>query len=135
MHRRGAVLALLALGAPSFARAQAGAKLPRVVYLLFGLRARGSSSLSYPDQFKSGMRGLGWREGQNIDIGVMDAEFQVERVESLAKELVEQQVDVIVVGSPQATRAAQKATSTIPIVMSSVPSAVENKFVASLGRP
>lgn len=42
---------------------------------------------------------------------------------------------MIVLGSPQAARAAQKVTSTIPIVMAYVSSAVENKFVASLAKP
>ena len=60
---------------------------------------------------------------------------QPDRLDALASELVAQQVDVIVVGPPQAARAAQKATATIPIVMANVSNAVDHKFIASLAQP
>ena len=54
---------------------------------------------------------------------------------TLAGELVRQQVDVIVVGNSPATRAAQRVTNTIPIVMTNISSPVANGFIASLARP
>ena len=81
------------------------------------------------------MHDLGWREAQSVEYRAAYADGQVGRLDALAKELIEQKVEVIVVGAPQAARAAQKATNTIPIVMTNVSNAVENKFVASLARP
>jgi len=50
-------------------------------------------------------------------------------------ELVRLKVDVIVTGSPSATRSAKQATSTIPIVMLADDDPVGSGFVASLARP
>jgi putative ABC transport system substrate-binding protein len=56
------------------------------------------------------------------------------RLAELAAELVRLQVDVTVVGSSSAARAAREATATIPIVMASG-NPLEGGFAASLGRP
>lgn len=132
MNRREAVLILLAFGSPGMARGQAEGKIRRVGVLTVG---SSNSTLGFIDAFKEGLRNLGWREGQNVEYRPVFAEGRVERLDALAKQLVEQKVDVIVLGAPQAARAAQKATSTIPIVMTNVSNAVENKFVTSLARP
>jgi len=52
---------------------------------------------------------------------------------ALAQEFVQRQVDVIVTNGRAATRAAQEATATVPIVMAPVDDPYE--FVASLARP
>ena len=57
------------------------------------------------------------------------------RLDALASELVRQKVEVIVVQNAPATRAAQRATKTIPIVMAGISNAVGNGFIASLARP
>src|SRR6476660_9597552 len=53
----------------------------------------------------------------------------------MAGELVRRTVDIIVVNNALTTRAAQKATKTIPIVMTGVSSPVSNGFITSLARP
>ena len=53
----------------------------------------------------------------------------------LATELVNLKVDVIVAGGAPATSAAQKATTTIPIVMGNTGDPVGSGFVRSLARP
>jgi hypothetical protein len=53
----------------------------------------------------------------------------------LAADLVERRVDVIVTDTAPATRAAQRATSTIPIVMAIVADPVGDGLVASLAQP
>jgi putative ABC transport system substrate-binding protein len=53
----------------------------------------------------------------------------------LASELIRQKVDVVVVGNATTTRALQRATRTMPIVMASVNNPVGNGFVASLAKP
>ena len=59
----------------------------------------------------------------------------VDRLDALALELVSGNVDVIMVGNPLTTRAAQRATKTIPIVMGTGGDPVGHKFVSSLARP
>jgi putative ABC transport system substrate-binding protein len=85
--------------------------------------------------FAQEMHDLGWLEGRNIDYRFFYADGDVDRLSPLATEMIAQKVDVIVTPSPQATRVAQLATGSIPIVMVSVPNAVGAGFVASLARP
>jgi putative ABC transport system substrate-binding protein len=81
------------------------------------------------------LRDLGYVEGQNLIIEYRYAEGGEERLRDLAAELVRLQVEVIVAGGSAATRAAQQATRTIPIVMASSGNPVGLGFVASLARP
>ncbi|MBI3373238.1 MAG: ABC transporter substrate-binding protein [Betaproteobacteria bacterium] len=120
------------LAARSPAWGQAEMKIRRVGFLMI---TSSNSAAGYYDAFKSGMRGLGWREGRNVEYRAAYADGQVERLDALAKELVEQKVEVILAASSPIVQAAQKATSTIPIVMTNVSNAVDSKFVASLARP
>jgi len=72
------------------------------------------------DEFRQGLRELGWVEGQNIVIEYRWAEGRSDRLPALAAELVRRKVDIIVVGSTPAAMAAKNATGTIPIVMAGV---------------
>ena len=74
-------------------------------------------------------------EGKTIVIEWRSAEGQLERLPSLAAELVRLKVDVIVTAGPSATRPAKAATVTIPIVMTTDNDPVAHGFVASLARP
>ena len=85
--------------------------------------------------FRQGMRDLGWLEGKNIEYRLVHADGVPDRLDALARELIAQNVDVIIVGNPLTTRTAQRATKTIPIVMTTVGNPVGNGFVASLARP
>jgi ABC-type uncharacterized transport system substrate-binding protein len=81
------------------------------------------------------MRELGYVEGKNLVIEWRSAEGKNERLPDLATELVNLKVDVIVTAGTPATSAAQKATTTISIVMGSVADPVANGFVKSLSQP
>lgn len=85
--------------------------------------------------FTKAMHDLGWLEGKNIEYRIVSASGNVDRLDALANELIRQNVEVIVAGGSAATRAAQRATKTIPIVMVGVSNAVDSGFVASLPRP
>jgi len=74
-------------------------------------------------------------EGKNIVIEYRYAEGKLDRLPTLAADLVRLKVDIIVSAGPQATRAAKEATSTIPVVMTQDGDPVANGFVASLARP
>jgi len=81
------------------------------------------------------LRELGWSEGENITIHYRWAEGRTERLPSLADELVQLRVDVIVTHNTPPTLAAKKATSVIPVVFATAGDAVGSGIVASLARP
>jgi ABC-type uncharacterized transport system substrate-binding protein len=74
-------------------------------------------------------------EGKNIVVEYRWAEAAYERLPTLAADLVQLKVDVMVTQSDAATRAAKQATTTIPIVFVGIGDAVAMGLVASLARP
>ena len=50
------------------------------------------------------MQALGWTEGRNIEYLELSAEGYVERLDALAREMVERKVDVIVAGPPPTSK-------------------------------
>jgi putative ABC transport system substrate-binding protein len=87
------------------------------------------------EAFRKGMRELGYVEGSNLVIEWRYADGKFERLPDLAAELVRLKVDVIVAVASGAIGAAQKATSTIPIVMTTTGDPVGSGFVKSLAKP
>jgi len=88
-----------------------------------------------PQALRQGLRMLGYVEGQNLVIDWRYAQGRDERLPDLAAELVKLKVDLIVADITLAVRAAMRATSTIPIVMTVSADAVGGGVVASLARP
>jgi putative ABC transport system substrate-binding protein len=82
-----------------------------------------------------GLRKLGYIEGQNIIFENRFAEGRMERLASIAAELVSLKPDVIVVAPNTSIKAVIKASSTIPIVTTYSADPVANGLVASLARP
>ena len=87
------------------------------------------------ESLRQGLRELGYIEGKNIIIEDRYAEGKLDRLAGFAAEFVHLKVDVIVTGGGTPTRNAQRATKTIPIVMTNVNDPVALGFVASLARP
>jgi putative ABC transport system substrate-binding protein len=85
--------------------------------------------------FRQGLADLGWAEGRNVVFEFRYANAQPDKLPTLAAELVQAKVDVIVTNAAQPVDAARKATSTIPIVMAAVGDALGGGYVASLARP
>jgi ABC-type uncharacterized transport system substrate-binding protein len=81
------------------------------------------------------LRELGYEEGRNVAIELRFANGKLESLPVLAADLVRLKVDAIVASTTPSIRAAQKATNTIPIVMSTVGDPVEAGFVVSFARP
>jgi len=121
------------MAAPFAAWAQQSGKVWRIGFL--ALRHVGPMDSDYYGGFVQGMRELGYVEGKNLVIEWRSAEGRDERLPGLAAELVRLKVDVIVAGGAQSVSAAQKATTTIPIVMGSVNDPVGGRFIHSLARP
>ena len=87
------------------------------------------------EAFRRGLRELGWIEGQTFAVEYRWADGNPERIPQLVAELLEAKVDVIVLSGPLAIAAAQKATSTIPVVFVVLSDPVAAGFVRSLARP
>ena len=131
MVRAVGLIATLALGvsaAPLAAEAQRADKVTRVGFLRWG------SAGGEVEAFRQGLRELGYVEGKTIAIEYRDAGGRNERLPELVAELIRIKVDVIVAFTTPATRAAQQATSTIPIVTISA-DPVGTGLVTSLARP
>jgi len=114
------------------AEAQQSTKIPRIGYLT---GAYLSAIPTRMEALRQGLGELGYIEGKTILIEWRSSEEKSERLPALAVELVKLPVELIVTGAGRATRAAKRATSTIPIVMAQDTDPVGEGFVTSLARP
>ena len=87
------------------------------------------------DAFRSEMRSLGYVEGKNLVVDSRFGEGHIERLPSLMGELIALRPDVIVAFATPAIAAAQRATSTIPIVMAPATDPIGSGFIKSLAHP
>jgi putative ABC transport system substrate-binding protein len=90
---------------------------------------------SWDEAFKLGLRDFGYIDGKNISLVYRWADGKFDRFPALAKDLVQQNVDIIVTETTPAAQAAKHATENIPIVMAIGGDAVGAGLVASLARP
>src|SRR5262245_2109095 len=126
------LLATLFLANVSLADAQQTAKIPRIGFLD---NSTASGMAVLVEAFRQELSKLGWIEGKNISIDYRFAEGKNDRLPELAADLVRLKVDLIVVASGPSVLAAKRATTSIPIVMTSHADPVAAGLVASLARP
>ena len=119
---------LFALSFPT--QAQQSGKIPRVGVLFIGGRNQ-----PHLESFKQGLKERGYTEGKNILLDYRYAEGNVDRLPSLAAELVQLKVDVIVTTSGNSARAATRVTRTIPIVLTTGADPVKSGLAESLAKP
>jgi putative tryptophan/tyrosine transport system substrate-binding protein len=133
MIRKIVVCLLTAILLPtvSLVHAQQPKKVPRIGFL--SLAPAGPRQTH--EAFRQGLRDLGYVEGRTIVVEYRAAADRADRLPALAAELVDLKVDLIVAAGSQAVHAAQRATKSIPIVMTSSSDPVGTGFVASLARP
>jgi putative ABC transport system substrate-binding protein len=125
-------LALGALPAPARAEAHQVAKTWRLGFL------GGGSAAGYArhvEALRLGLRDNGYVEGRNLTIEFRWADGRYDRLQTLARDLVRLDVDVIITQGTPAALVAKQTTTTIPIVMAIVGNPVETGIVASLARP
>src|SRR5262245_66020408 len=89
---------------------QAIVKIPRIGFL-------SPSPQTYQEEFRRGLREVGYFEGQNVIIDYRFTGGNDERLIDAARELVRASVDVFVCTNSAATAAAVLPTSTIPTAM------------------
>jgi putative tryptophan/tyrosine transport system substrate-binding protein len=130
--RRREAIALIGGAAawPLGARAQTPFKSPRVGILRPGTLADASL-----DAFRRELRQFGYVDGENMHLDYRVADGNVHLLPTLASELVNLNVDVVVAEHSSAIQAAKQATRTIPIVMAASADPVGAGLVASLARP
>ncbi len=116
------------LAAPLAAEAQTAGKIHRIGVL-------GNENNPPWEGFRRGLRDLGYVDGRNLSIEWRWSEGKPDRFPGLATEVVALKPDVIVASGTQATRAAKRATSTIPIVMTTSSYPDKIGLVDSLSRP
>jgi putative ABC transport system substrate-binding protein len=121
---------LLSVAAPS--AAQAPARVVRIGYLSPSSQAAAGALAR---SFSQGMREHGYVEGQNLVIDHRWADGRYERLPGLAAQLIELKPDVLLTATSFATRAAQQATASIPIVMVAVADPVGQGLISSFARP
>ncbi len=108
-------------------------RVPRIGYLL-------QSPVTEPPSrerqaFLDGLREFGYVPGKTVAIVYRSAEDQPDFMDDMARDLLSQNVDVVVVSGARATLAAKKATRSIPVVMLALGDPVGVGAVESLGRP
>jgi putative ABC transport system substrate-binding protein len=137
MKRREFVtlLGAAAIARPLVVRAQqASGKVWRVAFLFPGSWDNPADRALF-DAFREELRKLGYVDGKNLTIDRRGAEGHNERLASVMSELMAVGPDAIVAVAAPATAAAQRATSTTPIVMWGTNDPVGQGFVNSLAHP
>ncbi len=129
------ILAGTALLVPLRSRAQPAHQVRRIGFLAGRSRSTPFHRDPYYDAFVNEMRRLGYEEGKDLAIEWRFADGNYERLPRLALELAKLNVEVLVTHSSPGTRAAQRATRTIPLVMTAGGDPVGSGFAASLARP
>jgi putative ABC transport system substrate-binding protein len=112
--------------------AAVAAEIPLVVFFASSTLSAASRWIGF---MQAGLKEQGYVEGQNYRLDTRFAEFQVERIPSVAKEVVRLRPAVILAGAVDTATEAKKATSTIPIVSGALADAVHLGLVASYSRP
>jgi putative tryptophan/tyrosine transport system substrate-binding protein len=133
VDRRRFLLTLLAgtLVAPLGVEAQQS-KVYRVGMLSTG----NPRSAAIYQAFELRLREAGYVEGQNLAIEFRNAEGRIDRLPSLATELIRLHADVVVVASDPGTRALKEASGNTPIVIVSVNyDPLKLGYIKSLARP
>lgn len=112
--------------------AQQTAKVWKIGVLVSGTKA---SNAMRDEALREGLRQLGYEENKNIVWEYRYGEGKTDRLPQLARELVEQKPDVIVVGGTSVAVAAKNATNAIPIVVAGAGDLVEAGLVKSFMFP
>jgi putative ABC transport system substrate-binding protein len=133
MRRRCVLAAPLAVGiASNGGAALAQARQPLIVVLIHGKESAHRSRL---EGLPEGLRELGYVEGRNYRLEVRWSDNHVDRLPTLARELLAHRPDVAVGFPVISAQALQRESKTLPIVLASGAGAQRLGLIFSLARP
>jgi putative ABC transport system substrate-binding protein len=137
MRRRDFAIGLLLLAAARTVRAQEPVKQHRIAIVrpAGSLALISDTGISFYQAFFAELRRLGDVEGQNLTVKRYSGEGRPERFANLARQVVNQKPDVIVVSSDAIAQGAHAADGTIPIVWITGGDPTRAGLVRSLARP
>jgi putative ABC transport system substrate-binding protein len=135
MRRRAFIAGIGSAAAwPVVALAQQGERLRRIGVLMGTDENDPEGKLRY-SAFTQTLADLGWTDGRNVRVDLRWTGGDINRIRTLAAELVGLQPDIIVTHSTAATVAVQRETREISIVFANVTDPVAQRIVARLDRP
>ena len=117
---------------PLAARAQQMERMRRIAVLMGGTDEAWGPRVA---AFRQALEQLGWNERDNIQTDIRWGNNDVERIATLAREIVSIRPEVIFAGPSNAVIRVQRETRTIPIVFVSVSDPIGQGIVESLSRP
>ena len=127
-----ALLGCAATGLSRVARAQPTHQIPKIGWLKIQGRQHTPGQLR---AFREGMKALGLVEGRDFMLEERYADGDEGRLPTLAAELIDSGVAVIVATSQPSIAAAWRVTKSVPVVGRMVNDPVVNGMARSLGRP
>jgi putative ABC transport system substrate-binding protein len=119
---------------PLAARAQQADRVRRIGVLM-PLDENDPEEKTFVSAFTQALAGLGWTDGRNVRMELRWGGVDINRLRTLAQELVGLHPDIIVTNSTPPTVAVQRETRTIPIVFASLGDPVASGIVPRLDRP
>jgi putative ABC transport system substrate-binding protein len=105
---------------------------PRIAFLTLSAPQEGTQLI---DAFLGGMRRLGYAPERDVDIDYRYASGNVEKLKSLAEELLALKPDLLVGSEPSPCRAFKSVAPTFPIVCLALTDALIPDLIASYPRP
>ena len=107
----------------------------RLIGVLSGYAENDPTAQSELAALRDGLSKLGWKEGGNLRIELRWAGGDPDKIEKMAKVLVDLRPDVILGQTTPVTDALARATRTIPIVFMTVSDPIASGFVTNLAHP
>jgi putative tryptophan/tyrosine transport system substrate-binding protein len=134
--KRREFMTLLGGAAGTWPRA-AGAQQPelRRIGVLMGTSESDPETHPRLAAFRQGLAKRGWAADRNVHLDYIFTAARPEQLQTLAKELISLQPEVILAHSTGVAAALQRESRTIPIVFVNVSDPIGSGFIASLARP
>lgn len=120
---------------PPAVRAEQQSNRIRLVAMLMGFAESDPVAQSMATTFRSALAKLGWIEGRNVRIELRWAGPDLERINTLAKELADLHPDAILGQTTPAVKALAREMPASPIVFIIVSDPIGSGFAANFARP